>query len=206
MTHEEAKRKAEALAPIVFTDRINDHRAEIAELYMAVCGKTLPTCRCKDKVRDALLLVISTLKKTKKMENGKKTRLCRGFYFWLDGHPYNNNNITDDIARKYLAKNPHHDYLFEVLPDAVDAPAEASDAPAKASEVSEKPKKGKKRGSNAAKSDAPAEADENTDAADAATPETDAEADAATETEAAPAEEVTEEADAPAEADENDAE
>lgn len=180
MTYEEAKRKAEALAPIVFTDRINDHRAEIAELYMAVCGKTLPTCRCKDKVRDALLLVISELRKRKTMENGRKTRLCRGVYFWIDGHPYNNNNITDDIARKYLAEHPHHDFLFEVLPDGLDAPAEADEA----DEAAEKPKKGKKR---SRKADAPAEAD------------------AATETEDAPAEEVTEEADAPAEADENEA-
>lgn len=176
MTYEEAKRKAEALAPIVFTDRINDHRAEIAALYMSVCGKTLPTCRCKDKVRDALLLVILELKKRKTMENGRKTRLCRGVYFWIDGHPYNNNNITDDIARKYLAEHPHHDFLFEVLPDGLDAPAEAAEV--------EKPKKGKKR---IRKADAPAEAD------------------AATETEDATAEEVTEEADAPAEADENEA-
>lgn len=89
-------------------------RERIEALYMAVCRKTVRRCNCRDRYADALAEIYRTLK-YKKMNNST-TKLRRGVVIWWKGAPYSVHNITDRVAKEYLAKFPGNEKFFEVLP------------------------------------------------------------------------------------------
>lgn len=107
----------EELAPLVYTDELRKHEEEVKALYWEVCGLTLAKCHCPNKFSDALLEVRKRLKSEIPMANDVKSRLNRGVIIWLDNSPYNNSNLTDEVAAEYLSRYPGNAELFERVPE-----------------------------------------------------------------------------------------
>lgn len=110
-------------------------RERIDRLYWAVCRKHLRTCKCKNVEKDALLEIYSKLmyhKKTKKTM--AQSRLVNGVLLYVEGRHYSNSNLTDEVARKFLAKYPQRKDWFSVLP--AEQPQEQGEA--KVAEMPEK--------------------------------------------------------------------
>ena len=57
--------------------------------------------------------------------HGKAT-LVRGVLIYHEGVQYTNDNLTDEVARAFLAQFPQREDWFEVLPD-VEATAEVAE-------------------------------------------------------------------------------
>lgn len=68
--------------------------------------------------------------------HGKAT-LVRGVLIYHDGVHYTNENLTDEVARAFLAQFPHRADWFEVLPDA-EAPAEVAEPTENAPQIAPK--------------------------------------------------------------------
>lgn len=132
MTREEAVALMEELAPLVYTDELRKHEEEVKALYWEVCGLTLAKCHCPNKFSDALVEVRKRLKSEIPMANEVKHRLNRGVIIWLDNSPYNNSNLTDEVAAEYLSRYPGNAELFERVPEQ-----EAEQEPEQEPEVSE---------------------------------------------------------------------
>lgn len=112
-------------------------RQRIDALYWAMCRKHLPNCKCRDRVADALAEIYHNIKKGINMSENKAT-LRRGVLIWHKGKPYTVSNITDEVAREYLAEYPQNKGYFETLPE----PAEVKEEkPAEAKKTSKKAKK-----------------------------------------------------------------
>lgn len=114
------------------------YKEAVDALYFEVCGKHLPDCNCKNKVDDALIEIYYYLNKKNIGEIMNKTaRLCKGAVLLhvpgFDGVAYNNTNLTDEVARAYLAARPDHASLFEALPEdpKEETAEEATPAPVK---------------------------------------------------------------------------
>ncbi len=104
-------------------------KERIDRLYFAVCGKHLRKCKCKNVYKDALLEIYAKLSSnTKKTNTMAKSRLVAGVVLQVDGNHYTNKNLTDEVARKFLAKFPMRKDWFEVLPSAPKKVDEAKDA------------------------------------------------------------------------------
>lgn len=106
---------------------VSIYEAEVDALYFEVCNKHLPDCKCKDKINDALIEIYLKLRnpeiekimnKTAKLVQGVALMHVPGF----DGVIYTNHNLTDDVARAFLAARPDRVAWFERLPE--DKPAE----------------------------------------------------------------------------------
>jgi hypothetical protein len=119
-------------------------RQRIDALYWAMCRKHLPNCKCRDRVADALAEIYHNIKKGINMSVNKAT-LRRGVLIWHKGKPYTVSNITDEVAREYLAEYPQNKGYFEILPE----PAEVKEEPAESKE--EKPAETKKTSKKAKK-------------------------------------------------------
>ena len=92
-------------------------RPRIARLYNAVCGKQLRQCRCKNVEMDALLEIYTKLKTTPKNVYMAKARLVNGVVLRHKGNHYTNANLTDKVAREFLAEFPQRADWFAVLPE-----------------------------------------------------------------------------------------
>lgn len=115
MTKEEAHRTLTRLQGYLDEGSLATYRADVADLYEAVTGKQLRKCNCKDILEDALIEIYSRLKKTEQMANA---RLVKGVVLWHQGKPYTNANLTDKVAREFLAAFPVRKDWFAVLPPA----------------------------------------------------------------------------------------
>lgn len=94
-------------------------KERIDRLYWAVCRKHLRTCRCKDKYRDALLEIYAKLMYHKKTDTTMaQARLVNGVVLQWQGNHYTNNNLTDEVAREFLAAYPQRKDWFAELPSA----------------------------------------------------------------------------------------
>lgn len=111
-------------------------KERIARLYLAVCHKTLKRCNCKDKYRDALYEIYYNLKyyESNMEEFNSTAKLVNGVVLFVDGKHYSNNNLTDEVARTFLARFPQRKNWFSVLP--AKAPKKQSEA--KVAEMPEK--------------------------------------------------------------------
>lgn len=110
-------------------------KERIDRLYWAVCRKHLRTCKCKDKYKDALLEIYAKLTYHKKTNTTMaQARLVNGVVLQWKGNHYTNTNLTDEVAREFLASFPQRKDWFEVLPSATTAKAVSA-------EVAEMPKK-----------------------------------------------------------------
>ena len=132
MTYQEAQAELTELRGLAATDKsLATFKKRVNDLYMAVCRKRLRECNCKDVVDDALIEIYAKLQQLKNndtMENiESKARLVNGVVLKVDNNHYTNANITDDVARKFLAAFPQRKDWFAVLPAEVkDAKVESS--------------------------------------------------------------------------------
>ena len=141
MTHDEAialyKEVSGVMGVIPTPDNVKD---KIRRLYSYVTGGKLRRCNCQDLYNDALIIITLNINK---MEN-RKYKLKRGVVIQVPGttEVYTHVNLTDEVARAYLAKYPNKVKLFDTIPqEEEDKPVEDDQAPA---EVKVKPKKRKK--------------------------------------------------------------
>lgn len=94
-------------------------KERIDRLYWAVCRKHLRTCKCKNVEKDALLEIYAKLMYHKKTNTKMaQARLVRGVILQWKGAHYTNSNLTDEVARDFLASFPQRKDWFEILPSA----------------------------------------------------------------------------------------
>lgn len=117
------------------------YRDDIEQLYWLVCRKTLRRCNCRNVLPDAVIEIYTRVKKNDYTMS--KAILKNGAVIQTaDGGIYTAANITDEVAREYLAKYPGRAGLFAVLPDpAPDAEGAADTAEATAATEPAKTKK-----------------------------------------------------------------
>ena len=113
-------------------------KERIDRLYWAVCHKHLRTCKCKD----ALLEIYAKLTYHQKTNTTMaQAKLVRGVVLQWKGNHYTNSNLTDEVAREFLASFPQRKDWFEILPSATTAKAvsaEVAKMPKKPAEKSDK--------------------------------------------------------------------
>ena len=128
-------------------------KVKIENLYWQICRKRLRQCNCKDVLKDALIECITKLKITTpqrfKIMAETKAKLVKGVVIQWKFNHYTNANITDEIAREFLAAFPMREDWFEVLPakpaaEKAETPATSEKVAVKAS-ASPKKKTPKKR-------------------------------------------------------------
>ena len=142
MTYEEAQAELSTLRGLAGNSQaIATFRERTAALYWAVCRKTLPLCNCRDKWTDALVEIyrkLQQLKTTDTMEQlNTKAQLVRGVVLFWKGNHYTNANLTDEVAREFLAAFPQRANWFAVKPE--ETPAEAVTEAVEATEHAERP-------------------------------------------------------------------
>lgn len=105
-------------------DALLRFQGEINALSLAVLGKAVKKCNCRNRLGDALIEIYRKLKSNEKMRIEITTKMRRGFLIHWDGKVYSCFNITDEVAREYLAKFPQNKHYFEVLPPKAEDKAE----------------------------------------------------------------------------------
>lgn len=99
------------------------YKVKIENLYWQICRKRLRQCNCKDILKDALIECITKLKITTPKRftimAETKARLVKGVVIQWKYNHYTNANITDEVAREFLAAFPMRTDWFEVLPEEV---------------------------------------------------------------------------------------
>lgn len=116
MDYSKALLLAESMKERLFMDALSAYdQANISELYLYVFGREIRKCNCKDKYKDALIEILNYLTTHETMSIA---RLKKGVLLNVFGEGvYTNANLTDEVAREYLAKYPANEYMFEVLPE-----------------------------------------------------------------------------------------
>ena len=105
-------------------------KGRIQRLYTEVCRKQLRKCKCKNVLEDALVEIYLTLKRYKNDMNAfnSKARLVNGVVLHVGAKVYTNANLTDDVARQFLAQFPQRKDWFASLPEEVKAEPKAEEA------------------------------------------------------------------------------
>lgn len=94
-------------------------KSVIEAMYYEVFGRMFVRTSCNDCYRDAVIEMYSYLKKYGKMKEKSSYALKNGVLLQMafgSGEMYTNDNLTDEAAEKYLAKNPKGISLFAVTP------------------------------------------------------------------------------------------
>lgn len=94
-------------------------KSNIERLYKEVLGKEFLKTSCTDCYRDAIIEMTIYIKKNKRMKEKCNYRLKNGVLLQPEfgsSEMYTNDNITDKVAEKYLAKNPEGEIYFSYLP------------------------------------------------------------------------------------------
>lgn len=150
MTSEEAIQKLEELRGIADKgESLAPYKGRIDELYWNVCGKHLRKCNCKNVLKDALLEIYAKLMYHKKTNTTMaQSKLVAGVVLQWKSNHYTNANLTDDVAREFLAAFPMRKDWFEVLPSATtdkEVVAEVAETPEKGAEIAPKEEEPKKQ-------------------------------------------------------------
>lgn len=94
-------------------------KERIEMLYWEVLGKELKPTSCQQCYHDALIEIYLYLKKYNKMKEKSKYRMRAGFIIncpaFDGGKIYTNDNLTDDVAERYLARFPQTVEMFQEL-------------------------------------------------------------------------------------------
>lgn len=95
-------------------------KKDIAKLYAVVCRRQLRQCNCKNILEDAMIEIYTQLKKCENDMDKINThaRLVNGVVLPWKGNHYTNANLTDKVAREFLAAFPQRRDWFAVLPEA----------------------------------------------------------------------------------------
>jgi hypothetical protein len=150
MTNEQAHSELTALRGLIDGGAdLASLRGRIDALYFAVCGKHLRKCNCKNVEMDAIVEIHRKLKmyESKKIDMTQaQARLVNGVVLQWKGNHYTNSNLTDEVAREFLAAFPVRKDWFAVLPPTEEPKAEVSEEqPAKAPTTKSTKKKGKRK-------------------------------------------------------------
>ena len=117
MSIEDAKRELEELR-LAENTATSTYKLRVKTLYEEVTGKHLRDCNCKDIYRDALAEIYNKLKTpTQRIMSNSKAKLVKGVVLQHEGNHYTNANLTDEVAKAFLAKYPMRVDWFEVLPE-----------------------------------------------------------------------------------------
>ena len=84
-------------------------KSEIERLYKEVLGKEFTKTSCNDCYRDAVIEMTVYIKKNNRMKEKCNYILKNGVLLQPEfgsNKMYTNDNLTDEVAEKYLAKNP----------------------------------------------------------------------------------------------------
>lgn len=144
MTDKEALAELNDLRGLADTGSLAVAKERVEKLYFAVLGKHLRRCRCKNILQDALLEIYTKLRKNDKKTmdpNKAKARLVNGVVIFWKGNHYTNSNLTDEVAREFLASFPQRKDWFATLPSATTAKAvtaEVAKMPKKPAEKTDK--------------------------------------------------------------------
>lgn len=96
-------------------------RRFLDRLHYRLFGKTITNKGCSDCYRDAYALIKIQLKKNPTMaeKNQCGYRLKAGalVQFFGESTVYTNHNLTDEVAERFLKKNPAMKKLFAEMPD-----------------------------------------------------------------------------------------
>lgn len=144
MNYEEAQAELNDLRGLADTGSLAVAKERVEKLYFAVLGKHLRRCRCRNILQDALLEIYTKLRKNDKktMDPNKATaKLVNGVVIFWKGNHYTNSNLTDEVAREFLASFPQRKDWFATLPSATTAKAvtaEVAKMPKKPAEKTDK--------------------------------------------------------------------
>lgn len=122
MTYDEAVRETETLREN-FDRAFNDREKKVvARLYSEVLGRTFTPTSCQQCYHDALIEIYLHLKQEKTMAKKCNYRLRAGFIIscpdFRNGKIFTNDNLTDSVAKEYLAKYPKMEKMFQTLPES----------------------------------------------------------------------------------------
>lgn len=123
-------------------------KERIARLYLEICRKQLRKCKCKNVLEDALAEIYATIQKYKRNMDTytAKARLVNGVVLHVGAKVYTNANLTDEVARQFLAQFPQRKDWFTSLPEmAAKSEPAAEVVEAAPSPTPKKSKKSKKR-------------------------------------------------------------
>ena len=95
---------------------------EINKLSIYVLGREVKKCNCGDKYSDAVFEMLNFLKSDKIMRAEITCKLKSGVLIQFENKVYTNENITDEVATKFLKMYPSKDNLFHVKPKAEKKP------------------------------------------------------------------------------------
>lgn len=94
-------------------------KADVEAMYRNVLGRTFTRTSCGDCYHDAVIEIYSYLKKNRKMKEKSNYALKNGVLLQIgfgSGEMYTNDNLTDEAAERYLAKNSKGIVLFATTP------------------------------------------------------------------------------------------
>lgn len=98
-----------------------DDKVTIATMYPIVLGKSFHRTKCNDCYRDAVIEMYLQLTKHGTMISELQYRLRAGIIIhsplFYGGKVFSNANLTDDIAREYLAMFPNKRTIFDSIPN-----------------------------------------------------------------------------------------
>lgn len=124
MKVEEAKRIVEELRGRFDAPYSSSDKGRIVMLYWEVLGKEFKPTSCQQCYHDALIEIYVYLKRENKMKEKSNYRMKAGFIIscpeFDGGKVYTNDNMTDDVAERYLAAYPKNVRMFQVLPEGFD--------------------------------------------------------------------------------------
>lgn len=124
MTYEEATQETERLRASFDRSYTDTEKRRIALLYREVTGRDFQQTTCQQCYHDAVIEVYLYLKNNKTMAKKCNYRLRAGFIIscpdFKSGKIFTNDNLTDAVAKEYLAKYPKQEKMFQQLPDTED--------------------------------------------------------------------------------------
>lgn len=82
---------------------------EVEALYIRVFGEPLKPCNCKDRIGDALIVIITHLKANNIIMSDRQYIMKRGVIIHWDGQTYSRINVTDQVAEEFSKAYPDAD-------------------------------------------------------------------------------------------------
>ncbi|GAA2993664.1 hypothetical protein [Prevotella corporis] len=97
-------------------------KTTIENLYYEVIGKTFVPTSCQQCYHDGLIEIYHYIKNNGKMAEKLNYRLKAGAIIncpaFMSGKVFSNDNLTDDVAEKFLKQFPDNVELFQKVPKA----------------------------------------------------------------------------------------
>lgn len=123
MTIERARQLSEELKGRYDSPYNSEDKQLIRLLYREVLGKEMRQTNCQSCFHDAVIEIYLHLKKNNDMAKPKKYTLRAGFIIscptFKGGKIYTNDNLTDEVAEKYIEQFPQQKRFF-VIDNTVD--------------------------------------------------------------------------------------